>query len=226
MCQIDGRCLVLAVAAVLWTSVGQCEQPAAAKKAPNSNMVLTVGDPALSREMAAKLSARGGLFSETGTVVGNVGSATPAAVQRPPLTNESLQQMLENLGYEAKMDKLTTGETTFSLVLKRGTWTLRPTVALTVDGKMLAIMHYVTNKIDNSKVDAARFQKLLESNATSAPNCFAIVPASQQLILYHAERNMDITPAMLRQWLDQSVDVVIGTYDHWKGLDSPAAMAQ
>ena len=191
-------------------------------------MVVTPGDPALSKELSAKLAARGGLFIDANGTIGAPGTGvTPpaAAPARPPLTPEMLQQMLENLGYSPSVVKTPTGETTFSLVVTRGTWTLRPTLALTTNGSHLAILHYITQKIDPTKVEAARWQKLLEANVVVAPNVFALLTATQQVLMYHTERNIDISPALLRQWLDQSMDAVIATHDSWKDLGTPTAPA-
>jgi hypothetical protein len=202
--------LVILGIATAWTAEPQ--------PLPPSEMLATPGDPAQSKELAARFAASGSLISGPTTNV-----APPAASPaRPPLTSESLQKMLEDLGYSPKAVKLPTGETAYNLTIARGTWTLRPNVTLVANASHLAILHYVTQKIDTAKVDGSRWQKLLETNLAAAPNVFALIAPTQQLILYHTERNVDISPALLRQWLDQSMDVVIVTHDQWKGMDAPA----
>jgi hypothetical protein len=197
------------------------------KEVTYSELMVKPGDPALSKELAAKLAMQKGLFAGS-IAVGAEPTGTPASGAtncRPPLTAETLQQMLENLGYSPQAVKLPTGETKFMLTVPRGTWTLRPNIALTVDGKMLMIMHVLTGKIDPAKVEAGRWQKLMESNVTVAPLVYALDPVHHQLMMYHGERNIDVSPALLRQWLDVSMDVVIATHDTWKDLDAPSAPA-
>lgn len=190
-----------------------------------SELMVKPGDPALSKELAAKLATQKGLFAGPIAVgTGQTGTAVSGTTNcRPPLTDDTLKQMLENLGYTPQPVKLPTGESVFMLTVPRGTWTMRLSVGVTKDGKMVGIFYTLGNSVDPNKVESIRWQSLMENNVTLAPCVFAFHAQSKIILMYVNLKNLDISPAELRQWIDATMDVVIATHDKWKQLDAPAA---
>ena len=82
------------------------------------------------------------------------------------------------------------------------------------------MMTSVGSNVDPAAVGGKAWQDLVTVNTTIAPCTFSYDARLKQLLLYRAERNVDITAANVRLWTDQLVDVAIATQPQWRPFNA------
>jgi hypothetical protein len=89
----------------------------------------------------------------------------PAAV---PLTDESLQTMLENMGYTVKVDKLEK-TSIYTVQVEQNTWTYYIDISLSNDKDQLWMVSSLVDYPTDGKVPADMLLRLLEENNNIGP---------------------------------------------------------
>lgn len=185
------------------------------------NQAVISGDEKLSQQLAEKLFDGKSLLTTTGV------EPSPVAAIRPPLTAETMATMLDNLGLPVTPGPRQPGMPVgFALNYKRGTWTVPMAVILLADGRNIAMGAVLAYKVDSAKVTAAQWEELLAANDTMAPCYFTYSSPQKQLNLFHIERNVDISPATMRAWIEQVADLTIATHPKWKPFTDSAPTAK
>ncbi|HVS37964.1 MAG TPA: hypothetical protein VMS17_20560 [Gemmataceae bacterium] len=92
----------------------------------------------------------------------------PAAVAAP-LTDESLLTMLQNMGYDPKVEKLEK-TSIYTVKVDQGDWTYYIDVSLSNDKDELWITSSVADMPADGQLPAAMLQKLLEKNNDIGPS--------------------------------------------------------
>ncbi|MCE9546418.1 MAG: hypothetical protein K8T25_12990 [Planctomycetia bacterium] len=191
-------------------------EPAAPGKLP-AMAVVKPGGAELVKEYSAKFKdRRGDVFALEDTSL-IPPAATPAA--RPPLTDAALKETLENLGYTPRVEDTGNGTKRYVISVQRGDWTITLMMGLGVDGKQIAFVEYLSPTLDTSKVQARRWQELLEAGVQLAPIHFVLIPATRQVALVATNRNLDLSPAVMKTWIDTITEVTIATHDKWKDME-------
>src|SRR5205807_2698661 len=83
------------------------------------------------------------------------------------LTDESLKQVLENMGYEPK--KLSKG---YLLAIKQDTWTINIQIVLSGDTEKVGLNANLGKVEDPSTISASQWMDLLVSNGDIDPSSF------------------------------------------------------
>jgi hypothetical protein len=141
---------------------------------------------------------------------------TPVKEVVEPLTNESLGKMLEQLGMSPKSVVLSDAITAYDMSIARSTWTISMRVALTHNREYIWMLVSCAEVNDPAAVSSGYWHGLVLKNYYIAPHNFFFDPVAKMLMLGHGERNLNITPALLRTWIDAAADTTIATYDVWK----------
>lgn len=140
--------------------------------------------------------------------------APAAAPSIAPLTDESLQEMLEKMGYEAKVEKTNQGNI-YSVTIKRGTWTYIIDVSLSPSKTKLWLSGWLSVLPENEKIPVDKLLGLLEGSWTYGPAHFRYHKAFRQLNLGLCLDNREITPAVLRDQLENFMETMKKTELLW-----------
>lgn len=127
------------------------------------------------------------------------------------LTEDSLKQMLDNMGYEPK--KLSKG---YLLSIKRDTWTIHMQLTLSNDRSKLGFNSNLGVVENLDGVTAEQWRNLLISNGNIDPSFFFLDKESKKLYLHRVLDNRSIDPAFLRAQIDNFCANVKETADLWK----------
>ncbi|HLK61345.1 MAG TPA: hypothetical protein VKU00_32645 [Chthonomonadaceae bacterium] len=138
-------------------------------------------------------------------------TAQPAASAGQTLNDESLKQMLENMGYEPK--KLTKG---YLIVLKQDSWTLNMQIVLSGDTEKMGLNANLGKVEDPSGVSASQWMDLLISNGDIDPSAFYFDKDQKKLYLHRSFDNRAVTPAVLRKQIENFADNIRKTEALWK----------
>jgi hypothetical protein len=118
------------------------------------------------------------------------------------LTDESLGVMLEQLGFEPKASKTSSGGTYYNIEIDNDGWTFPYVVELSPNKKFVWISISVRTFSEGQQPSAEVFQKLLEENDQNGPVKISFNSKSRKVILAMALFNRGITPAVLREQLN------------------------
>lgn len=122
------------------------------------------------------------------------------AEARPPvqaLTADSLQKMLDDMGYAPK--KLNTG---YLISIKRDAWNYNIQVALSPDGSKIGMNANLGAIPKLEDVTAPQWLSLLEANEEVDPSTFYVAKSNQKLYIHRTMDNRALTPAYFRQQVD------------------------
>jgi hypothetical protein len=141
---------------------------------------------------------------------------------KPPegTTEEGLEQMLRQMGYEYKVTgKVEEGrwyKVTVSRTERgRGTTVFWVELRLGTNGTMIWGHVPLSDLKSEHLANAAALQKLLELNDTMGPNAFRINPKTKRLFLSRNSDARDLTPARLRAHIDGLIDGCVKAWDDW-----------
>jgi hypothetical protein len=129
----------------------------------------------------------------------------------PALTDDSLKQMLDTMGYEPK--KLSKG---YLLAVKRDSWTINIQLVLSKDNTKLGFNANLGKVDDPDSVTAAQWKELLISNGDIDPSAFYFDKDQKKLYLHRSVDKRSIEPAFMRQQIDLFCGNVRGTEALWK----------
>src|SRR5262249_22483861 len=121
-------------------------------------------------------------------------SVKPSEAVGQILTDDTLKQMLDNMGMEPK--KLSKG---YLLAIKQDTWTLNIQVVLSPDGRKLGLNANLGKVDDPAGVTASQWMDLLISNGDIDPSAFYFDKEQKKLYLHRSFDNRAVTPAILRK---------------------------
>jgi hypothetical protein len=120
-----------------------------------------------------------------------------------PLTDESLGAMLENMGFEAKPEKLEK-TTVYHLKIEQHTWVYYINVALSTDKEQQWITTNVADVPADEKVPAEKLLRLLEENNDIGPSAVYYDKKIKRIAMGLALTNRGgLTPAVFRTHLTQ-----------------------
>jgi hypothetical protein len=136
--------------------------------------------------------------------------ADQAESAAPALTDDSLSQMLNNMGLEPK--KLSKG---FLLAIKQDTWTINMQAVLSPDGRKLGLNANLGVVADPATVPASDWMNLLISNGDIDPSAFYFDKDQKKLYLHRSFDNRAITPPILRKEIDNFASNVRQTSALW-----------
>ena len=114
-------------------------------------------------------------------------------VAQGDLTSESLQKMLDDMGYLPK--KLSVG---YLISISRDSWTFHIQLVLSKDGSKLGMNSNLGAIPKPEEVAASTWLRLLEANGDVDPSAFYVDKQTQKLYLHRTLDNRGITPAILR----------------------------
>lgn len=138
----------------------------------------------------------------------NQDAARPAGVT---LTDDSLHQMLTNMGYEPT--RLTRGST---ITVKRDTWTIPLQLVLSSDGTRLGLNANLGVVPNPENITADQWKKLLIANGEIDPSSFYLDKASNKLFLHRTLDNRAVDPAYLRNQIEKVCTNVKDTAALWQ----------
>jgi hypothetical protein len=130
----------------------------------------------------------------------------PAATEKlakvvAPLTDDSLKEMLENMGYDVKVEKQEK-TSVYTVKIDQGTWTYFINVALSNDKDQLWITSAVTDVPADGKVPAEMLLRLLEENDHIGPGAVFYDKKFKKIKVGMALLNHGgVTPAVLHTYL-------------------------
>jgi hypothetical protein len=166
------------------------------------------------------------LLTATLALAGLAHAADPAPAKAEPkateqvkktdgvLTNEALEKMLTDMGYEPKASKSEDGKRTwYNLTIEQDNFTFVLDLSL-ADGK-LWFSCPLRKVAEPEKVPAEKLWKLLEENDTIYPGSFSYYAQRKQFFYNLAVENRDLTPAKVRSELDRAMGVMRRTYPDW-----------
>jgi hypothetical protein len=126
------------------------------------------------------------------------------------LTNESLEEMLNGLGYEPK--KLTHG---FLIAIKRDTWTYNMQLLVSKDATKIGMNANLGQVPDPDGVGADKWKALLIANSDIDPSFFYFDKDQKKVYLHRVLDNRAVTAAYLRQQIDNFCTNIKDTSDAW-----------
>ena len=145
-----------------------------------------------------------------------------AETQTKAITKADLEKFLKDMGYEPKQS----GDTGFNIVLKRDSWTVYFTCALSADGSKLYLMSTLENIEDITKVPADVLANLLEGSYNTSAASFYLRKAGNDknknarvLKVAFLVDNRAITAAVLRDGIDQLFTTIKDTKSLWKASE-------
>ncbi len=133
------------------------------------------------------------------------------------LSVEQLPKMLEAMGYEVRVEG-EEGKTQWAWVKvtrEELGGTFEVSIALSPNKKKIWAHLYMANLTDEHLSNAKGLAKLLELNATEGPNHFRIDAKTKQLYLSRCCDNAGMTPANLKENLENLINGAVRTKDAW-----------
>jgi hypothetical protein len=127
------------------------------------------------------------------------------------VTDENLQQMLDNMGFEPK--KLSKG---YLIAIKRDSWTYYMQLVLSSDKSKIGFNSNLGVVENPDSVTAEQWKNLLISNGNIDPSFFFFDKDSKKLYLHRVLDNRGITPAFLRQQIENFCGNIKETGELWK----------
>lgn len=143
------------------------------------------------------------------------GDTTGPAPGGVVLTVDSLETMLENMGYEPKAGKYNDGTKYLTVSIARGTWTFAIGLDLSPDKSQIWLSSYLAEVKDPAKVKPEPLLKLLEANNAIWPCYFVYFTSHNGLSIYRPLKNLDLKPALLKNTLESHMNAIESTAGLW-----------
>jgi|SRR5579884_983997 len=138
--------------------------------------------------------------------------ATRTEVKKSVLTNDTLKEMLDNLGYQYETTRSTNGTPMYLIRMTRDGWDFNVYVSLSGDGSNVWVSAPLQD-IPEGMSDAEPLLKLLGRNGDLNRNFFSL--KGKRLYLETVLPNQDLKPAQLRQAVDDTLGNVKASHDLW-----------
>ena len=126
------------------------------------------------------------------------------------LSDQDLKTMLDGLGYSP--NHLSNG---YLIAISRDGWTYNMQVLLSPDASKVGFNANLGAVDDPSTVTADQWRTLLEKNEDVDPSNFYFDKDQKKLYLHRAIDNRDLTPAILRQQIDNFCSNIHDTATDW-----------
>lgn len=143
----------------------------------------------------------------------------------PPgvLTEESLQKMLENMGYTPKVEKTAQGNI-YTITINRGTWSYIIDLSLSPSKTKVWFSGWLSVIPEGQQVPADKLLDLLEGSWTYGPCHFRYHRAFRQLNVGLCLDNRDMTPAAVRAQIESFMETMkkselLWNVKKWKPTD-------
>ncbi|HWA97090.1 MAG TPA: hypothetical protein VG713_01295 [Pirellulales bacterium] len=166
----------------------------------------------MARESSPHAEARRSAFMKLDITKGE---PAPATAGTAPMTIDDLKTMLDNMGYEVKVDQYKDGSKYLTTNIPHSSWTFIFTFDLSPDKTNWWIGSYLGDVKDPSKVRADRLLKVLELENSAWPGYYAYFSQPQTVYYYRPLTNSNVKPALLRTTLESSMDSMMQTADTW-----------
>lgn len=163
-------------------------------------------------ESPGQLKSRNAFRSKLDIPKGDTTGPAPGSVV---LTMESLQAMLENMGYEPKAGQYSDGAKYLTVAIPRGTWTFAIGFDLSPDKSQIWLSSYLAEVKEPSKVKPEPLYKLLEANNAIWPCYFVYFTSSNGLSIYRPLKNLDVKPALMKNTLESHMTAIESTAGLW-----------
>ena len=217
---------VIAFAAASYT-VAKDEKGKSPAKAASSATAATKVPPQVQEQLRASSVARPSGAAATATVKPTGGGSSTNQIQfgppvdpaaagapiAPALTDETLAQMLTNMGLEYTTVEYEGGRKGYDISLSHGTWTIPTRVLLSPNGNYLWLVVTLTTIQDPATAPADKLLALMQFGESVGPAHFTYNSGTFYLNL--ANNNMDVTPKRLRDLLQQIAGAAVAGFDYW-----------
>lgn len=145
---------------------------------------------------------------------------TPPPAKKPTgkvLTTDTLGEMLDAMGYDAKPITLDNGYQLFGVSAKQDTWTFYVEVSIPRAGNSIGFLAPLTQVGEKTggKLPAPAMKKMLEANWDLMPHAFVLHAKQQRVFLMRMMDNKDVTSAKLRAALEDMFGTIRRTNDIW-----------
>lgn len=126
------------------------------------------------------------------------------------LSNDGLSGLLTGMGYEPK--PLSKG---FLITIKRDTWTVSIQLVISANGEKIG-MNANLGVVENpDAISAAQWRGLLAANEDVDPSSFYFSASDKKLYIHRVLDNHGLTPAFLREQIDNFYGNVKDTSKLW-----------
>jgi hypothetical protein len=129
------------------------------------------------------------------------------------LSDTQLLQLLEAMGFTPR--KLSKG---YLIVIQREGWTYNMQLVLSPDQTKLGINANLATSANPAALPASVWRSLLEDNEDVDPSCFYFDRKLNRLYLHRVLDNHAITPAFLRQQIDNFCQNIKSTEADWSAV--------
>lgn len=148
----------------------------------------------------------------------------PAAAAADALTHEGLKKRLEDMGFDFKETKSTSGTTMYLVTVDRNDYRYVFYVSLSSDLKRLWVSAALRALPEPGKVRADVLEKILAKNYELGPTYFS-VKSNRTLYLELPLANRGLTPRTLRNELDEFMAAIRSTQPLWDPAKYPPLTA-
>ena len=143
------------------------------------------------------------------------GDATPAANGEGRLNIDELKTMLDNMGYDAKLDQYNDGTKYATVKIPHSNCTFAFNFHLSPDKTNWCLSSYLGDVKDPATVRADRLLKVLELENNAWPAYYTYSSKSNTVYYYRPVANSNLKPALLRTTLENAMDSMFQTSDTW-----------
>ena len=141
-------------------------------------------------------------------------AADPAPVAGQ-INAEQLQEMLENLGYDVKVEKLASGNTLHWIKIKNKGSTYEVNVNISPSKTKLWTSVGLADVKPEHLAQADRMVKLLELNQKTGPTHFYYYAVHKMIYAAKPMDNRGVTAKLLREHLEDLMTQLATTEEHW-----------
>lgn len=138
--------------------------------------------------------------------------AAPAPSEQG-LTDAQLSQLLDSMGFAPR--KLSKG---YLIVIQRDGWTYNMQLVLSPDLTKLGMNANLATSANPAALPASVWRSLLADNEDVDPSCFYFDRKLNRLFLHRVLDNHGITPAFLRQQIDNFCQNIKSTEADWSAV--------
>jgi hypothetical protein len=126
------------------------------------------------------------------------------------LVEDTLRKLLDGMGYEPK--PLSKG---FLVAIKRDTWTINIQLVISPNGEKIGMNSNLGAVENPDAVTAAQWRALMIANGDIDPSAFYFDATQKKLYLHRSMDNRGITPAILRQQIENYCGNMVDTAKLW-----------
>jgi len=144
-----------------------------------------------------------------------VGTMTPRQI-----TNQELEALLRNMGFEVKTQTIDGGVSFHNIAFPRGTWNVPCAVFLSPNKQYVWVDCNLGKLRPITAESASDLLRVLEANWDVGPALFAVNKKYGTLYMQQSMENRDVTAARLRQVIDHVANETINKHTIWRNVVS------